>query len=206
MDKETRPAIRHYKELSSFERISIYLKEGRKKSVQLTADEKRQLEIYKTAFGLLLEHNGDERTVRSKLGEFSDIVESTCYVYIRECKELFFDPALFNAKAELHFTLQQTNELISKADKAGDYAAAARLIKVKTEIIKKLDSDGLSKLWDQIQPGKIILGHFPETLNVILPPEDELRKEIEKLKQVKRKKDLFITDAEIIPPDEEGPL
>lgn len=53
---------------------------------------------------------------------------------------------------------------------------------------------------DKLQPQNILLGFFPELLNIKLP--DNVTEHIEKLKESKRKKELMVEDAEVMPEEE----
>lgn len=86
------------------------------------------------------------------------------------------------------------------AKAAGDFRAVASLDKVMKDTIKDLMGSVDASIYDRIQPPRIILGYFPEDLNIdqVLPKHD-LDKLIEKLKQKKRQK-LYdtIQEAEVI--------
>lgn len=210
--KNLRPAIRHYNDLTSFERIAIWYQEDEdRRTVVLTEKEEKLASAYKVTFGLLMD-KGDNLTVVNILRRFYKISDATAYKYIREAKRLFCDVENLDKESERFILLKQIERSLAQAQKEKDLQMQEKFMKLKADVLGMTREDAFVPDWSKVQPVLPIIGFFPEMLKTELPPPDELKRELEKLIKPKRKNNLPIEEAKIViddttnRPDEEGSL
>lgn len=150
---------------SRFDRIYKYIY-VRNKRVELTEKELELKERWDHIWDLLCgKILTDRKAVLAHHEKYPHLDERTCYVDLRNAKKLFGDGKNGTKEQKRAMVNEWLTNLIEKADKAGDYKAAEKLVLRYTRI-NGLDAteNGLAEFIQKQKPVAVIINADPATL------------------------------------------
>lgn len=168
--------------------------------VKLSETVKRKVERWEFANNLIVQH-GVCRTSINLMKEKFKIDQATVYRDFDSAMQVFGSIHRNQKEYLRHVHLQKSFALLSAAEKVGDFAAwKAALSELRRNAgFEKADPDLPD--FSKIQPPRILVGFFPQLLNVPLP--DDWEAQVKELVKAKRKKNLNVEDAQIVEDDDQ---
>ncbi len=180
--------------LDDIDRIILYLQD-RTDKLKLSPRLDKLLENLQTTADLIRKYGSAHKVVPMLMKDIK-ISRATAYRYYSDSQQIFAATTRNDQKFHVDILLGQIEEKIREATLDKNHNAVAKLIREKRITIAELLGGAESELYEKLQLPRIRLGFYPELLNVEIPPEEELKAWIEKMKKPKRTANVSALDIE----------
>jgi hypothetical protein len=167
------------------------------KPVKLTSKQEERLKRYETCVDLIKQYGSRNKVVPVLMKRYQ-ITRRQAYRDFAATQNLF--GATYNHEREfwIDIVLGEIQKTKSLAIMKKDGRAAAMADKNMLYTIERLMGDKEKLPFEEIQPAQILMGFFPENVNVEKMSEEDIEAAFKRLSKPKRKKDLNVVDVEPI--------